>query len=305
WALSDQTSPGSIAISAVEHSATKGAARLWAERGFETHKLPVDSAGQVTLAALEELLDREQPALVSTILANNETGVIQNMEGWADRIHGSGARWHVDAVQAPGKLPFHADRLGADWISISGHKFGSPKGVGALYLRETPKSVGWLDGGGQERGMRGGTENVAGIVGMGHAAEHALAQVQDTQGLEDLAQARNRLEAHVLRALPGSRVHGSESPRVPNTTQLYLPGCPSEILLPLLEAEGLLASAGSACDATHHAPSEVLLAMGVPESEASCSLRLSLPFRPNPGDLDLAAAAIVRASQLLLGHQPH
>ncbi|MFT4649666.1 MAG: cysteine desulfurase [Glaciecola sp.] len=304
-ALSTQGHSGSVAISAVEHSATKGAAKMWSERGFRTHILAVDCAGQIAEDTLDRLLETERPALVSTILANNETGVIQDLQGWANRIHAAGARWHVDAVQAPGKMALDAISLGADWLSISGHKFGAPKGIGALFLREVPQSSPWLAGGGQERGLRGGTENVAGIVGMGSAAERALAQVQNGPGLQALAELRNQLEAHILEALPGSRVHGANSPRVPNTTQMYLPGCPSQFLLPLLEAEGLLASAGSACDATHHAPSEVLLAMACSAEEAACSLRISLPFESNSEILDRAGPAIVRACQLLLGHHSH
>ena len=304
-ALSDPETGGrtdSILISAVEHSATKGAAKLWAQRGFQIFTLPVDRAGQINLDDLARSLQEHRPRLVSNLLANNETGVIQDTDGWAECIHNAGALWHVDAVQVPGKLALDATELGADFVSISGHKFGAPKGIGALFLRETPSAMTWLAGGGQERGLRGGTENVAGIVGMGYAAERASGQILDTAGLAACADVRNKLESLILGALPGSRVHGAGGPRVPNTTQLYLPGCPSEYLLPLLEAKGILASAGSACDATHHAPSEVLIAMGCTPDEAACSLRLSLPFRPDPTILRQAGSAIVEACQLLLGH---
>ncbi len=305
YALDGVSPPGrSIVISAVEHSATKGAAKAWQGRGFGVCSLEVDPAGQVARETLERVLKDKRPTLVSTILANNETGVIQQMHGWGELIHAAGARWHVDAVQAPGKLALDAPALGADWISFSGHKFGAPKGIGALFTREDSGSLPWLAGGGQEHGRRGGTENVAGIIGMGRAAKNALAQIQDRAGLMELAHSRDELEAHILMGVPGSRVHGSQGPRVPNTTQLFLPGCPSEILLPLLEAKGVLASAGSACDATHHAPSEVLMAMGCTPEEAACSLRISLPFHFGPEDRTQAACAIVEACSMLAAHNP-
>lgn len=305
YALGAQPPKGqSIAISAVEHSATKGAAKVWHGRGSAVCTLAVDTSGQIAKDTLKRLLEDKRPALVSTILANNETGVIQDMHGWAELIHAAGARWHVDAVQTPGKLALDAPALGADWISFSGHKFGAPKGIGALFMRDTSRAPTWLSGGGQEHGKRGGTENVTGIIGMGKAAENALEQVQNRAGLKELADSRNELEAHILKGVPGSRVHGSASPRVPNTTQMFLPGCPSEILLPLLEAKGVLASAGSACDATHHAPSEVLMAMGCTPEEAACSLRISLPFHFGPEVRTQAACAIVEACSMLAGHEP-
>ncbi len=305
WALGDQDpTKQAVAISSVEHSATKGAARVWQERGFEICMLKVDTSGQISEDTLSHLLNKKRPALVSTILANNETGVIQDFQGWAERMHAAGAIWHVDAVQAPGKLALDVTALGADLVSFSGHKFGAPKGVGALFLRQAPTGAPWLAGGGQERDRRGGTENVPGIIGLGKAAENALEQVQNGAGLQALSDLRDRLEAQIIEGVPGSRVHGSKSPRVPNTTQICLPGCPSEFLLPLLEAEGVLASAGSACDATHHAPSEVLLAMGCTPEEAACSLRLSLPFDADPETLEAAALTIVRACRLLAGHDP-
>ncbi|MCP5023148.1 MAG: cysteine desulfurase [bacterium] len=293
-----------VVVSAVEHSATKGAAKAWQGRGFEVCSLDVNTSGQVAKETLERVLADKRPTLVSTILANNETGVIQHIHGWAELIHAAGAHWHVDAVQAPGKLALDAPALGADWISFSGHKFGAPKGIGALFTRKDSSSPSWLVGGGQEHGKRGGTENVAGIIGLGRAAKNALEQVQDRAGLIELAHSRDELEAHILEGVPGSRVHGSQSPRVPNTTQLFLPGCPSEILLPLLEAKGVLASAGSACDATHHAPSEVLMAMGCTPEEAACSLRISLPFHFDPEARTQAACAIVEAANLLAVHNP-
>ncbi|MCA9000858.1 MAG: cysteine desulfurase [Planctomycetes bacterium] len=301
-ALEDKPPGSSVLITAVEHSATRGAAKLWAARGFPTQVLPVESNGQVPFAALEEALERHRPALVSSILANNETGVIQDVQGWAERIHGAGALGHVDAIQAPGKLSIDAKSLGVDWLSISGHKFGGPKGTGALYQREPRTESTWLAGGGQERGLRGGTENVAGLIGLGWAAQSACARAGSGQDLETLAASRDRLEGGILAGVPGAQVAGAQSPRVSNTTQLLLPECPSEFLLPMVEDEGLLASAGSACDATHHAPSQVLLAMGFPAEQAGCSLRLSLPPEIDPLEVDRAVEIVVQACRLLGGH---
>ncbi|MCB9908273.1 MAG: cysteine desulfurase [Planctomycetes bacterium] len=289
-----------IVLSSVEHSASKGAAQTWQERGYEVLALPVDSQGLPHLDLLEETLAASPVALVSWILANNETGVVlPDPQDFAERVHRHGARLHVDAVQAPGKLPLHAQDWQVDWLSVSGHKFGAPKGVGALYERVPSPSSPWLQGGGQESGRRGGTENVASVVGLGAAALRAHLQANDPTFLSQWEALRDRLEQTVLEAIPGAGIHGQAAQRVPNTTFLSIPGQPAELLLPLLEGEGLLCSAGSACDANHWAPSPVLLALGVPPEVAAGSLRLSLGPQTNQVEIDRAAEILIRVFRWL------
>lgn len=284
-----------IGIGGAEHSATQGAAQRWSEAGYRVSTLPVDGRGCLALGDLQSFLDEGDVAFVSILAANNETGAQQDLTGFAEAIVAAGARWHVDAVQMPGKSPIPEGAWGAHWLSISGHKFGAPKGIGALYSADSDQQPCWLAGGGQEHQQRGGTENVAGIVGLGVAAQQARERAEDGPRRAAWAALRDRLESRLCAAIPGAYVHASGGPRVPNTTFVCLPGLPAEFLLPMIEQGGLLASAGSACDATHWKPSPVLLAMGVDPEHASASLRLSLGPETTQEQVDRAVEILIQA----------
>ncbi|MEZ6005057.1 MAG: aminotransferase class V-fold PLP-dependent enzyme [Planctomycetota bacterium] len=287
---------GALVIGAAEHSASKGAAQFWAALGRRIVTVPVDADGRIEVPTLQRILAENGPiALVSLIYANNETGALQPLEGLADCIHGAGALWHLDTVQAPGKVPLACAAWQVDYASISGHKFGAPKGSGALYHAPGAPVPHWQTGGGQEQGRRGGTENVAAIAGLGAAARLAAERVQDPGNAARLAAARDTFETELLHRVPQACVHAGGVPRVGNTSFVGLPGTPAEYLLPLLEQEGVLVSAGSACDASHHAPSPVLLAMGVPEDLASSSLRLSFGPEHGPDEGRRAAEGVAQA----------
>jgi cysteine desulfurase len=267
-----------------EHPATLRCAESIA--GAHLEYLEVDHQGQL----------RAHPpkgGMVSLMHANNETGVLHPVEDLARLAHEHGALFHCDAVQSFGKLPIDLSVFGADLLSASAHKFGGPKGVGFLFARAAAKLSPQILGGEQEGGHRGGTENVAGIVGMAKAAELACAGMQGEAGR--LGALMDRLEAELLRRVPGLKVNAGSAPRIHNTLSLILPGIESDLMIMRLDQEGILVSAGSACAAGAVEPSHVLRAMGVPENEAKCALRLSLGMGTLDGDVDRAASAIERA----------
>ncbi len=257
---------------AVEHSAVLAVADDLRRRGAEVTVLGVDGEGRLDLAGLEAAL-RPDTALVSLMAANNETGVIFPLEEAARLVKGRGVLLHVDATQALGKVSFDAGRLGADLASFSAHKFHGPKGVGGLFIRRGLRLRPFMTGGGQERGRRGGTLNVPGIVGLGKAAELALAHLP---AMAEVAARRDRLEAAVLGGIPGTRVNGAGAPRVPNTSMVSFRDVEGEAVLLRLDQAGICVSTGSACTTGQREPSHVLRAMGVPPAEAMGSVRFSL-----------------------------
>ncbi len=286
-------------ISTVEHSAT----RKCAERAGPVLEIPVDRAGALDQGAVLEAIARG-PALVSMILLNNETGVISELEpiGAACREHG--VLFHVDAVQAPGKMTIDIERLGCDYLGLSAHKFHGPRGIGALYVREGAPVFPLLAGGPQEDGRRAGTENVPGIVGMGVAAERAAALAASGEAQAEIAARRDLLERLVLERCPGTVVHGDTARRAANTTNLGFDlegtGLDAAAMMGLLNAQGIEVSAGSACNATQAAPSPVLLAMGTGEALAASSLRFSLahlgtPDKSTQDEIEIGAAAVIEA----------
>jgi len=241
--------------------------------------IPVDSGGMIDLAALEAgLAAAPAPALVAVMLANNETGVVQPIERLVEIARRHNAWVHCDAVQAPGKMSIDLEALGVDSLSLSAHKLGGLKGSGALVLRPGADVAALHVGGGQERRRRAGTENVLGIVGFGAAAaqeKRLRAAAAQTQGLRD------ELEA-TIKQTPGAKIYGSDNPRLANTTCVSLRGVSSEIQLMRLDLAGIAVSAGAACSSGKVTPSHVLLAMGVPESEAKCAIRISLGWDTTP-----------------------
>ena len=268
-----------IVTSTVEHSAVLRICDQLSKSGHEITRLPVDSLGQIDLDQLASAI-RTDTALVSLLWANNETGVVWPLEKLAAIVQKTNAVLHIDAVQAFGKIPLRLQGLGVHFMSFSGHKLHAPKGVGGLYInRRIPFTP--LLRGTQENGRRGGTQNVAGIVAFGKAAELASANPLDSS-------LRDRLESTFLAKIPGTTVNGDRANRLPNTTNLSFDGIESEAALILLDERGVCCSAGSSCATGSAKPSHVLKAMGLTDAQAKSSLRLSLSRLTTADEIDRA-----------------
>ena len=288
---------GHLITTAIEHHAVLHAAEELAERGVEVTFLPCNSDGVVDVAALEAAL-RPNTKLVSVMRANNETGVIQPVREMAERAHAAGALFHTDAVQAAGKLPLDVKELGCDLLSISGHKMYAPQGTGALFVRRNVKLRPMFFGGLHERGRRPGTENVAGIVGLGNAAEQAREWLAG-DGPRELAALRDRLEHGVLAAVGEVGVNGGRADRVANTSNLWFDEVEAEALVIALDLKGLAISGGSACQSGATEPSHVLRAMGLSEARARGSVRFSLSRLNTAEEVDAAIAMVPAAVERL------
>lgn len=281
-----------LVVSAAEHAGVHKLVhqlgRQPGPQGVPVGVIGLQPSGGLDLAAAEALIG-EATALVSVMAANNETGVLMPTAEIARLAHARGALLHVDATQLIGKLPFDFARSGADLVSVSAHKFGGPKGVGAIIVR---KGLNWpaLFAGSQERGRRGGTENLPGIVGFGVAAEHQAWTAGNWRDRSaKLAALRDRFEARLRTACPELAVYGASQPRLPQTSFLRLGHAHADLALQKLSSLGALASSGSACSSGGQAASHVLAAMGVPREEALCAVRLS--FAPDTPAADLLALA--------------
>jgi cysteine desulfurase len=254
-------------------------------------RIPVGSDGRADLAALEALLAAHKPSLVSLMLANNETGVIQPVAEAARLAHAAGALLHCDAAQAPGRLRLDMADLGVDLLTLSAHKMGGPAGVGALVLADPGLALApFLLGGGQERRLRAGSENTAGIVGFGLACELAEEMDEETLGMRNM---RDALEAEALRRVPEAVVVGRGSPRLSNTSCLALPGVPAAVQVMALDLAGVAVSAGSACSSGKVAASHVLAAMGLDPAIAGSAVRVSLGADSRSADVEMFLAAWV------------
>lgn len=262
-----------LVVTAIEHEAVSNTAAALARAGCPVTTLPATAGGTVEPGALDALAD-DDVALVSVMLANNETGVLQAVAEFSRRARARGALCHTDAVQAAGKVAIDVGALGVDLLSLAAHKFGGPKGVGALWLRRGVILAPVVTGGRQERNRRAGTENVPAIVGFGAAA--ALARRRLEADAARVSQLRDRFEAAVLSAVPRTVVNGAGSPRVPNTTNIAFEGVEAESLLIGLDLEGIAVSTGSACSSGTLEPSHVLRAMGLPHGRVQSSIRFSL-----------------------------
>jgi cysteine desulfurase len=279
-----------VLYSAVEHHAVLHTARALAEEGVPVEAVRVGGDGVVDLDDLRAKLD-DTTALVAVMLANNETGLLQPVAEVARLAHEKGALVHCDGVQAAGKVPVDVRALDVDLLALSAHKIYGPQGVGALVVRRGTRMKPLLRGGSQERNRRAGTENVAGIVGLGRAAQLAA---QDLAGeAARLAALRDRLEARLL-AVPGTRRNG-EGPRVPNTLNVSFERTEAESLLLALDLTGVAVSTGAACAAGAMEPSHVLRAMGLPLPRVQASLRLSLGRSTTEAAVDRAADLIASA----------
>ena len=279
-----------VVISAVEHPAVEESAR-YLERfhGFAVDVVPVDGTGLVTAEALAGVL-RPETALVSVMYANNEVGTVQPVGRLAELSHRQGIPFHTDAVQAAGWLPLNVRTLGVDALSISGHKLGAPKGCGVLYVRGRTRIEPLLHGGGQERGRRSGTENVAGAVGLATAL--TLAQSGQQQIADHVSSLRDGFIRKVLRAVPGAVLTGHPSERLPSVASFCFPGTSGESVLLELERQGVVCSSGSACAAGSDTPSPVLTAMGFDAEVAQTAVRFSFDSTVSGADLAAAAQAV-------------
>ncbi|MDH5551396.1 MAG: cysteine desulfurase, partial [Gemmatimonadota bacterium] len=232
-----------------------------------------------------------ETVLVSVMMANNEVGTIQPIRDLCAIAHEHGALFHTDAVQAAGKLSIDVEELGVDLLTLSGHKFHGPKGVGVLYVKRGVKLSPLVHGGKQERGLRAGTENVPAIVGMGSAADLAL---QGLGAQESVRQLRDELQRRVQELVPNARLNGHPDRRLPNTLNLTLPGLRGESLVVALDQHGVSLSSGSACKSGSPEPTHVLIAMGVPAEDVHCSVRFSLSRRTTAQDIDATATALAQ-----------
>ncbi len=284
-----------LIVSAIEHPSVLAAAdQLGATR------LPVNGDGVVDLAELERLLAADgTPALVSIMLANNETGVIQPIAQAAGIAHKYNALLHVDAVQAAGRLALDINELGVDLMSLSAHKLGGAMGTGALVVTPGVGKINRLmHGGGQERGLRPGTENVPGIAGFGRAAELAL---QDLAQADEIKALRDDIEAHLTKAASDARVIGAGVPRLNNTTCITMPGVASETQVMALDLAGVAVSAGAACSSGKVVRSHVLSEMGLAPDEADSAIRISLGWQTSASDIERLKAAWTETSSRLSG----
>jgi cysteine desulfurase len=281
-ALTTQPRKRHVLTTSVEHSSNFKFCEALATRGYSLTFLPVDSSGSLDLRRLEKAI-RPDTAIVSVMWANNETGVIFPIDEIAAICRRKGVLCHTDAVQAPGKLRVDVKKTNVDFLSLAAHKLYAPKGIGALYVRRRVKYEPYVVGGGQERGRRGGTENVANIVAFGRAAELVRENARENKRVRAL---RNRLENGILRHIPGTSRNGPKKPRLPNTANIAFDEVEAEGILLLMDQAGICASSGSACTTGSLDPSHVLTAMGCNAARARGSIRFSLGIYNTQAEVD-------------------
>lgn len=287
-----------IITTSIEHHAVLHSAQALQRRGWPVTILPATPSGVVEVTAVEEALAQggenggaAKPLLVSVMYVNNEVGTVQPVEAIARRCREHGVLFHVDAVQAFGRLRVDVDEIGCDLLSLSAHKIGGPKGVGCLFVRKGTPIEAHMDGGAQERTLRAGTENVAGIVGFARAVELALRERDDeARRLEALGE---RLAQGIAQRIPWARRTGDGAKRLPGLVHFVFPGVDAESLLLNLDLRGIAASSGSACTSGSLEPSHVLLAMGMDRAAAMGSLRLSLGKANDESDVDAVVDVLV------------
>jgi cysteine desulfurase len=294
----DGKAPDRLLISALEHPSVLAGGRFAAAA---VQRVPATGDGRIDLAALADALAalEGRRALVSLMLANNETGVVQPVSEAARLTHEAGGVLHVDAVQAAGRIPCDINAIGADLLTLSGHKIGALKGVGAVVRRDAavPFPAPLIRGGGQERGARAGTENVAGIAAFGAAAAAALVDLGAEAG--DMRALRDRFEAGLRSASPDIVVFGAGAERLPNTTLFALNGMKAETAVIAFDLEGVAVSSGAACSSGKVQPSHVLAAMGVPPQLARAAVRVSLGPTTTQSEIDRTIQAWIRISSVL------
>jgi cysteine desulfurase len=287
-----------IVTSAVEHSSVLNYCMALENENYRVTYLPVDREGLLKLADLENAVT-DDTAVVSLMWANNETGVLFPVERIAEICKARGVLFHCDAVQAAGKIEIDVRKVQADYLSLTGHKFHAPKGIGALYIRRKSPFSPYLHGGHQERSLRGGTENVALIVGMGKATELARKHLPDYD--KTVRPLRNALEEGILSLIPNTELNGNKTQRLANTTNITFHGIESEALLILLDKDGVCASSGSACLADSDEPSHVIKAMKPKSSASQQMIRFSFNDETTASDIEKTVKAVRRATEMLRG----
>jgi cysteine desulfurase len=290
-----------VVTTRVEHPAVKVLCNELIKRGCRVTEIPVDREGRIDMDRYKKSLTPDT-AIVSMMWANNETGVIFPVEEAALLAKDRGILFHTDAVQAAGKIPIDLGQSAIDMLSISGHKLHAPKGVGVLYVRKGAKFSPFLIGGHQERGRRGGTENTAGIIGLGRACEMAAQRMEEEN--TRVRELRDRLEKGLLERVPNSRVNGGGAERLPNTTNISFEFVEGEAILLLMDEFGICASSGSACTSGSLQPSHVLRAMGVPFTMAHGSVRLSLSVYTTEEEVDMVIDKLPPIIEKLRGFSP-
>jgi cysteine desulfurase len=299
WRQARSSGRNAIATTPIEHKAILGAVHQAAAEGAEERMLPVDSNGVVVDASFDSLVD-ENVAVCSVMWVNNEIGTIQDLPRLAEKAKAKGAVVHTDAVQAFGKVRIDAASQQFDLLSMSGHKIGAPKGIGALFIRRGVQLQPLMHGGLQDRGRRPGTENVPYAIGLATAAELTLAEHE--RECERMEKMRDRLEAAILERVPDAVIHGRGAKRAPHVTNISVPGTDSESLLMALDLRGIAASGGSACQSGSISPSHVLLALGVKPELASAAVRMSVGALTNDECIDRVVevfpALVQKARQL-------
>ena len=286
---------GRFVTSAFEHPAVLNSARALAGEGFGVAYANVTDDGMIDEASFAQALGNGTD-LASVMLANNEVGTIQPIARLSKLAHGVGARFHCDAVQAFAHIPVNVNDLGVDYLSVSGHKFHAPKGVGFLYVREGAPLEPFMNGGLQEGAMRGGTENVAGIVAMAAAAREACENMASDAAR--IAALRDELEQRILAEIVDTCVNGM-APRVPGTLNVSFAGIDSALLVELLDERGVCAAGGSACSSHEGEPSHVLVAMGLPPERTQSALRFSLSNETTQDDIDYTVDVLKACSEQL------
>jgi cysteine desulfurase len=279
-----------VITSTIEHSAVTNSCKRLEQMGCDVTFVPVNARGEIYPGNVEAAL-RPNTRLITIMMANNETGVIQPVEEIGKIAQEADVFFHTDAVQAAGKVPIDVQKIACDALSISGHKIHGPQGTGALYIKKGTLIQPQIYGGSHERQRRAGTENLPGIVGLGKAAEISK-QWLESDGPAEMAAMRDRLQDAVLAAMEDVGVNGLGAPRVPNTTNLWFDHIEGEALVIALDLKGLAVSSGAACSSGAIEPSHVLLAMGLPHQRARASIRISLGKQTTNDDIDFAVKVI-------------
>ncbi len=285
-----------VITSSIEHEAVLNTCQALEKQGVPVTYLPVDGQGIISPEALRRAL-RKETVLITVMHANNELGTVQPLEEIGGIAADTDVYFHTDAVQSAGKVPIDVNALRLDLLSLSGHKFYAPKGIGALYIRGGTRLQQLLYGGHHQRGFRPGTENVAGIVGMGKAAE--LARKALTEDAARISALRDRLEEGLLTRVLHSRANGARAPRTPSTANIMFPGIEGEALVIALDLKGLACSTGAACSSGAVEPSHVLTAIGLSPDEARASLRFSLGRHTTAAEIDFALQVVPAAVEQL------
>ena len=281
-----------IITTAIEHEAVLNTCQALQKEGVDITYLPVDANGLADPEALRDAI-RPQTCLITVMHANNELGAVQPLEAIGRIAAQNDIYFHTDAVQSAGKLPVDVERLGVDLLSLSGHKFYAPKGIGALYIRGGTRLKQLLYGGHHQRGFRPGTENVPGIVGLGKAAE--LARQALAQDAARIAALRDALEQGLVARVPHARINAAAAPRTPNTTNITFPGIEGEALIIALDMKGISCSTGAACSSGAVEPSHVLTAIGLAPDAARASIRFSLGRHTTQAEVDYTVEAVPAA----------